>query len=354
MSDTENHTRVRAAFFEQAEIVERMKSPITALVCHTFGARLNVDTHMGRAILNWAGDARVTADSVPLRLAGACHALVRRGHPLAALYPPHALPSSDALWAQLENILVNEQELLTRYLSSPPQTNEVMRSAVLMCGFLEISRQTGMPLSLIELGASAGLNQIPDLHYYQFGDASWGDLCAKIMMSPEWRGAPFPAANASLKIIARCGVDQAPIDLDSEDARERLMSYVWPDQRDRLDRLVSAIALSRDFGIKITAGDAAEWLEGFPASGENHQCRVIFHSIFWSYLPIATQTRLVAQIEKMAAHATHKAPLAWLRYEISASAQTHQDLRLKIWPGGEDRLLGYAHAHGAFIDWQAA
>ncbi len=352
MANCDNHARVRTAFFEQAEIVERMNSPITALICHTFGTRLTAESKIGHAILNWNGDARVTADSVPLRMAGACHALVRRGHPLAAHYPPHALPSADSLWAQLKTILETEPEVLASYLSSPPQTNEVMRSAVLMCGFLEIARQVQMPLSIIELGASAGLNQIPDHHYYQFGDAQWGNPAAKIKMQPEWRGAPFNAANAPLKIIGRCGVDQAPIDLNSEAAREKLLSYVWPDQGDRLIRLASAIELSRDYGVKIAMGDAATWLEDFPVSGKEHQCRVIYHSIFWSYLPVATQARLMACIDKMAQCATPAAPLAWLRYEISTTDITRQELRLKVWPSGKDSLLCFAHAHGAFIDWQ--
>ena len=37
---------------------------------------------------------------------------------------------------------------LLRWLDSPPQTNEVARSAVLMCGFLTIAAETGLPLAL--------------------------------------------------------------------------------------------------------------------------------------------------------------------------------------------------------------
>src|SRR5579871_5602476 len=38
------------------------------------------------------------------------------------------------------------------------QTNDVERSYALMPGFLEVVRHTGLPLRLLEIGASAGLN----------------------------------------------------------------------------------------------------------------------------------------------------------------------------------------------------
>jgi hypothetical protein len=31
----------------------------------------------------------------------------------------------------------------------------------------------------------------------------------------------------------------------------------------------------------------------------------------------------------------------------------HVEVRLRLWPGGEDRLLARAHHHGAWVDWIA-
>ena len=52
---------------------------------------------------------------------------------------------------------------------SPPQTNEVLRSAALLGGFLTVAEETGLPLRCLELGSSAGLNQSWDAYGYRLG-----------------------------------------------------------------------------------------------------------------------------------------------------------------------------------------
>ena len=43
------------------------------------------------------------------------------------------------------------------------------------------------------------------------------------------------------------------------------------------------------------------------------------------------------------------APLAWLRME--GTRLDDAELRLTLWPGGEDRLLAHVHWHGAWVRW---
>ena len=43
-------------------------------------------------------------------------------------------------------------------------------------------------------------------------------------------------------------------------------------------------------------------------------------------------------------------PLAWLRFELSGE-RSDVELRLALWPGGDERLLAVSHAHGNWIRW---
>ena len=48
------------------------------------------------------------------------------------------------------------------------------------------------------------------------------------------------------------------------------------------------------------------------------------------------------------ARATTSAPLAWLRMEPAGG---HADLRLTMWPGGDEELLGTTGYHGPPVHW---
>ena len=56
------------------------------------------------------------------------------------------------------------------------------------------------------------------------------------------------------------------------------------------------------------------------------------------------------RLEETGAAATSETPLAWLRYEMEGERFS---LRLRIWPGGEDRLLATGHPHGSIVRWTA-
>jgi hypothetical protein len=155
-----------------------------------------------------------------------------------------------------------------------------------------------------------------------------------------------------VSIAARRGVDIAPLDprLDGE----RLLAFVWPDQRDRMARLEAALAIASADPAPVDRADAAEWLERMlpvaPAAGG---VRVVLHSIAFQYFPAATQRRIEALIERTGAGAGADTPLAWLRFEQSPG-EPAAALRLRTWPGGEDRLLARAQGHGVAVEWLSA
>lgn len=292
-------------------------------------------------------------DATPLRLLGALHHLVltEAVPALAALYPPTA-PETDwpALIDAARTALIDHRTAVAAFMTSPPQTNEVARSLCLAPGFLRIAQETGLPLRLLEIGASAGLNLNWDRYAYEFGGARWGNPASAVKLSGDWRG-PSPTALPPATVLSRAGCDRSPIDIADETEALRLQAYVWPDQPGRLARLRGAIALARSSPPSLEKADAAAWTQTHfhPTDGA---VTVLFHSVMWQYMPAGTQKSVSAAIASAARAATVQAPVAWLRMEPDSAREGFpMAVRLTSWPGGEDRHLADVHPHGAWVSW---
>jgi hypothetical protein len=338
------------AFDKQIGWCESLGSPFTAQLL----AILKEDIAAGGASEElthaWPGDP--VADALALRMAGALHALAltEQAPALVPCYPPRK--------ATLEHLrpvvlgAVREHKTAIRaFLSSPPQTNEVGRSGVLVGGFLEIAKETDLPLRCLEIGASAGLNTIWDHYHYQFGAVGWGDPQSPVRIAPGWDG-PSPPIEAPIRVIERHACDIAPIDLEDPAQRLRLRAYVWADQRERLSRLEGAIDLARAHGPRVERADAAEWLRTKLREKAEGSTTVVYHSIMWQYMPTATQSSIRASLEEAGRGATSAAPLAWLRFEPSDSASQFE-LRMTLWPGPREICLAVAHPHGSSVTWSS-
>jgi hypothetical protein len=326
-----------------------MGSPFTALLCRLAADRLDAQTPVGAAILGWR--SHPGNDALPLRFAGALHALVLSGRApaLAALYPPHPLPRPDELWSAVTATLAGESDFIQSTLRSPPQTNEVGRSAILLGGFLEIARETRLPLVLSELGASAGLNMFWDRFAYDLGGVGWGSPSSAVRLSPRW-GGTLPPVDAPVSVAGRAGCDLNRLDAADPADRLRLLSYVWADQPERIARLRAALDIAAADPPDIASSDAAAWLESRLGQQPDATVHVVYHTIVWQYLPAETRARLTASIERSGHSAAKTRPLAWLRFEADGK-DPGGALTLTLWPGGTTRTLARADYHGRWVDW---
>jgi len=306
----------------------------------------------------WAGrDARSQMqDATPLRLLGALHDLALSGDaPALAAHYPTAAAAGDAgaAWAEALALIPREQARLAAFMGHEPQTNETRRSAALLPGFLTVAAETGLPLRSFEIAASAGLNSLWDRYHYDFGAGvgRWGDEAAAVRLDTEWRGDPPPLA-AGIQVLERGACDRAPVDVRDPVARRRLKAYIWPDQLERLARVGAAIDAVLAADLTVEAENALTWAER-RAAPRPGAATVLFHSVFWVYMPPQDQAALTAAIQRLGAQATADAPFAWLRMEAQPDNLALMDLRLTLWPTGEERLLGHAHPHGAWVEWLA-
>jgi hypothetical protein len=343
---------IRTIFRTQAEICAAFGSKFYAGLMGR--AAECTDEALGALFAPWEGLPfdDVVAAAVALRFLGALNDLALSGDDaaLSAAFPPAGDP--DAAWAAARAAIRRDPARFRDFMAHEPQTNEVRRSACLLPGFLTIAAETGLPLACLELGASAGLNQLWSRYAYDYGAAGrWGDASSPLLIECAWSG-PAPAWDAQVRVARTAACDRKPIDLADPVQRRRLKAYLWPDQSDRIARFDAAVGMALAAGTRVEAADAAEWALA-RAAPRDGVATVVYHSIFWQYLPARTQASLRAALEAHGALATPSAPLAWLRMEPPDGRPAPIELRLTLWPGGQERRLASVHAHGANLNWEA-
>lgn len=344
----------RDAFAAQAAACRARGSPFTGLLCEALGRILDHSTEVGRRVLDWPGRPDARGDSVPLRLAAGLHALVRLGRlpRLAAVWPPHPLPGSGVLEAALAEALAQAGPDLLPWLDHAPQTNEPMRAAPLMAGLLAIAAWNGgLPFSLHEIGASAGLMLVLDRYEHRLGNTSSGTPGASVRIEPDWEGDVPPVA--PVRVIRRRGCDLDPLDVTRPADRERLLAYVWPDQPERFARVEAAIGIAAADPPRLDRADAADWTEAAldPAALEPGVARVLTHAVALQYAPEKTLARIAAHAARVGAKATGVSPFAWLRFEADPAYDEQGSLRLTLWPDGSERVLALGDTHAERLRW---
>jgi hypothetical protein len=339
----------------QARACAELGSPLYAALLH----RLADDVVSGGAsAVVLAGHEEDRGPSaLALRLMGGVHRLVLDGRaPELARYFPSVggTADSEAAWPALREVLVGHRDVLRAFLDQPPQTNEVGRASALLGGLHLIADSHARPIRLVEIGTSAGLLLRSDRFRVELMDGrSFGPEQSPVVLRDAWRGWLPPLAEG-LQVVERVGCDTAPLDPTTEDGRLTLTSYVWPDQVERLDRLRGAFEVAATVPATVVRSRAAAFLDSLDLVAGT--TTVVWHSVMWQYLPAAEQNRVSQRIDELGALATADAGLARLSLEPRRPAPGAEhvfQVRLQVWPGGSERLLGSAAPHGIPTTWDS-
>jgi hypothetical protein len=288
-------------------------------------------------------------EGIPLRLMAGMHRVVLEGKApeLADYYPSAGGAIGDGAWPAFVHVAETYQEDLRAALDRPVQTNEVRRCCALLGGFLLVAAETGLPLRLLEIGASAGLNLRWPEYYYESGGRSWGDPGSPVRFRSAFAtaGPPF---DADTPIASRKGCDPAPLDPSKEEDRLALLSLVWPDNLRRLEDLRGALEVARRVPVVVDRARAEDWIEDELRAPLRGTASVFFHSFVMQYLDAAGRARYQRLLEVAGRRATASAPLAWLRMEWG---DQEADVLLSSWPGGTTRLVAKADNQGRRVQW---
>jgi hypothetical protein len=312
--------------------------------------RIAVDPEM----LSLAARAR-EGQPVPNLFFAAAHFLLLKGarHPVSAFYPSlsgSAIPADDPYPSFRPFCWEHQNEIGELVSTRLVQTNEVRRCACLMPAFCLISRLTGgRPLSLVEIGASAGLNLLWNHYGYDYGGGHrYGDESSPVQLSCVCRGDRRPPIPREFPAVAaRMGVDLNPLDLSDRDALLWLRALVWPEQTERATLLQRAIQIAQRNPPPLVAGDALDLLPDILAAMPQGTAVCVFHSFTLNQMAPAAREALSALI------AGYAARRELFRVSIERPAADGRWLALESYTGGRstEQHPALCHDHGEWIEW---
>lgn len=306
------------------------------------------------ALLAIAADAS-ESQPAPQLLLGAVHALLLGGqkHPLADFYPTCTDdPKDDDPFPHFrEFCLANEEAIRDIVASRRVQTNEVGRSVILLPAFEYVARAVDhVPLALIEIGASAGLNLYWDQYRYEYeGYGVYGKPDSPVHIESAVRGdVEPPLPNTLPDVVHRVGVDLNPLDVTDSANAHWLRALVIPDQQRRHKRLAAAIDVACDEPPDLVAGDVLDVLPDLLANVPDDVTLCVFstHTLY------QLGEDDIAELRDLLTEFSRKRPLHWLSGDpfSELDSPTYRHVALSDGIAKETRLAEY-ESYGEWIRW---
>ncbi len=351
---TDSRGRMAGLFRDQAAACGKLGSPMYAAILDRVADDVEAGGISAEVLAGHQHDAGPSA--LALRLAGSVHRLVleRRAGELATFYPSvGGTWEPDGGWRAFKALLHEQPDAVREWLDRAPQTNEVGRAAALMGGLLHVGERHRLPVRLLEIGSSGGLNLRADRFAYTDGAGTvHGATDSELRLERSWRGralTPWP----DLRVVERLGSDLLPVDAGSPEGRLTLTSYVWPDQTHRLERLRRAFRVAEQNPAEVRRQDAVSFVEDIEL--REGTTTVLWHSVMWQYLSSYEQASVTARVELLGAAADEQSPFVHLRAEPTRRTpdSPHEFLVvLQSWSTGEQQVLGSLPGHGVPVTWE--
>jgi hypothetical protein len=257
---------------------------------------------------------------------------------------------AEAAWPAVHELIADGRAEVVDALAHPLQTNAPTRAKALVGALCLIAERTGLPLRLLELGASAGLNLRLDRFRYEQDGTALGPADSPVRFVNFLTGGRPPLATG-FQVGERAGCDLNPIDPTTDDGRLTLLACIFPDEHNRFDLLERAIAVARETPARVERADLSSWVAERLAAPRPGMATVVYHTIVWRYLPNDIREAAEAAIAAAGERATDEAPLALLSFEVAETDPSRAELHLTEWPGGRGRLLATSGLHPITVHW---
>lgn len=294
---------------------------------------------------------------VPMIFLAAVHYLLLNGaaHSLAAMYPdinPELCPTEADPYPFFRDFCFQHQEEVKNLIATHHvQTNEVRRCACLLPAFCIVAKQAqGLPLALVEIGASAGLNLLWDCYGYDYGNGNiHGNGTSPVQLTCSLRGdkrPPFPETFP--QIASRIGIDLNPIDVRDQSAVNWLSAFIWPEHTARFDLLHRAIEIARNNPPELHKGDILECLPRIMETMPRETLLCLFHTFVSNQMSQETGDGL----EKLITDYGSKRDICCISIDLSDTYKYPRLELLSYIDGAKiHRHLANCSGHSRWLEW---
>jgi hypothetical protein len=292
-------------------------------------------------------------------LFGAVHFLLLGGaaHPLAEFYAslsPSPRPPQEA-YPHFRAFCLDHAETIGQLVTTQRvQTNEVQRCTALIPAFELVFRQGGKrPLTLVEIGASAGLNLLWDHYHYDYGQAgAVGQDQAPVRLACEVRGNEAPPLPVVFPAVAhRVGIDINPVDVNDETVVRWLKALIWPEHTDRARLLAQAIEVARRKPVALLKGNAAEVLLEVVAGLPQETNLCIYHSYTLNQCPQPVRDQINDLLLSLSRERSFfRLSLEWYARQSQPQLELYGYTPDQV----QQQLLAYCESHGRWLEWLLA
>ncbi len=230
------------------------------------------------------------------------------------------------------------------------QTNEVRRCALLAPAVAFVAEQAGdLPVSLIDVGTSSGLNLLLDRYFVQYSNGqSLGDKSSAVHLDCDLNGR-LPVDMVMPKIAKRIGMDLNPVDLANEDEYLWTLALIWPDQLDRIDRFQKATQLLRQQELIFKKGSALEILPSVVGLAAPNSAVCLMHSFVVNQFAPEDRAYFESICQDISkTRDLWKVSVEWLGGDTP-------ELEMRRYQNGKTAqvmLLATCHHHGQWLDWK--
>jgi hypothetical protein len=289
---------------------------------------------------------------IPNLLLGAVHFLLFKGkeHGLKEYYP-----SIVQFPREKEDVFVHfksfcqvyRDEIISILKSKLVQTNEVRRCAYLYPAFCYIYDKVKKPLSIIEIGTSAGLLLLWDKYRYSYGtNEVYGNLVSKVHISTEIKGDNIPSLlKESPPVASKIGLDLHVSNLGNPEDKLWLQSLIWPEHKERFELFENAANHFNENPPKLLEGDGVALLTNVAKQMPKDTALCIFHTHVANQIPKELKIKLLEQVKQIGdtREVFHLYNNMWDR-------KLHLDFFIN---GTEYNLtIGDTDGHGRWFNWE--
>ena len=272
-------------------------------------------------------------------------------HELREFYPSvtrHPRPVEQAFPRFKDFCHHYRQDIIGLLQSRLVQTNEIRRCTYLYPSFCYIYNKVQKPLSLIEIGTSAGLQLLWDKYSYSYDGThgTYGDPGSGVHLTAELRHGHRPPLSDNIPPVAsKMGIDLHVIDLADADDRLWMNALIWTEHWARPALSAQAARLLKVHPVTLIEGDGVSLLPDLVAQVPTDSIVCVFHTHVANQMSDALKSTLMEHVKTISA----TRDVFHLYNNVSDSGKLHLDYFLN---GAKfNVILAEIDGHGRWLDW---